>query len=175
MEELLEKCGITQETPVFTPITNGLNIGVTLNNILTNSDKPFYCMSQFYLLFEYMMEDTPKKSTSFEIDNSLKYLRNVIQYISQKYSEPIRIGEIAKHCGLDRSYLSKLFKNATDMTPQEYLLSFRMNKAKELLKDSSISVQNVAYSVGYNDPFSFSKFFKRETGLSPSEYRKKNL
>ena len=122
-----------------------------------------------------MMEDTPKKSTSFEIDNSLKYLRNVIQYISQKYSEPIRIGEIAKHCGLDRSYLSKLFKNATDMTPQEYLLSFRMNKAKELLKDSSISVQNVAYSVGYNDPLSFSKFFKRETGLSPSEYRKKNL
>ena len=97
------------------------------------------------------------------------------QHISQKYSEPIRISEIAKHCGLDRSYLSKLFKNATDMTPQEYLLSFRMNKAKELLKDSSISVQNVAYSVGYNDPFSFSKFFKRETGLSPSEYRKKNL
>ena len=71
--------------------------------------------------------------------------------------------------------VSKLFKNATDMTPQEYRLSFRMNKAKELLKDSSISVQNVAYSVGYNDPFSFSKFFKRETGLSPSEYRKKNL
>ena len=55
--------------------------------------------------------------------------------------------------------------------PQEYLIFYRVKKAKQLLKDPDLPIQHIAYSVGYNDPFAFSKVFKKETGISPSQYR----
>ena len=50
-----------------------------------------------------------------------------------------------------------------------------MNKAKKLLKNEDLSIQNIAYSVGYPDPFAFSKIFKKEVGISPSVYREQYL
>ena len=94
-----------------------------------------------------------------------------MHYIAEKYSEPIHIQDIADFCGLDRSYLSKLFKEVTGYSPQRYLLTYRIKKAKELLESTELSIQHVSYSVGYNDPLAFSKFFKQETGLSPTQYR----
>lgn len=78
---------------------------------------------------------------------------------------------IADFCGIDRSYLSKVFKYATGYTIQEYLIRFRIKKAKQLLKETAMPVQHVSYSVGYNDAFSFSKVFKKQTGMSPSVWR----
>ena len=99
-------------------------------------------------------------------------MKNVINYIQLKYSEPIKIDTIALSLGLNRSYLTRLFKEATGYSLQEYLLTYRMKIAVKLLADESISVNQVASSVGYNDTFTFSKAFKRHFGKSPSDYRK---
>ena len=93
--------------------------------------------------------------------DALTYIQNTICFIRQKYSDPIRIQDIADYCGLNRSYLTRLFKHATGYTPQEYLAQYRINQAKQLLKESSMSIQHIAYCVGYNDAFTFSKLFKR--------------
>ena len=108
-------------------------------------------------------------------DKSLLYIRNAILFIRKRYQEPIKVQEIADFCGLDRSYLCKIFKHATNYTPQEYLIFYRIKKAKLLLRDPELPVQHIAYSVGYNDPFAFSKVFKKETGISPSQYREEYL
>lgn len=123
-------------------------------------------------MFQLMSETTTNKPvTPPNTDSSLLYIKAVTDYITKKYSEPIRIKEIADYLGLDRSYLCKLFKKATNYTPMEYLITFRIRKAKQLLKQTDLPIQHIAYSVGYSDPFAFSKIFKRETGMPPSLYR----
>ena len=98
--------------------------------------------------------------------------KKAIQYRNTKYCESIMVQQIADPCGVDRAYLSKIFKYATGKTLQEYLIQFRIKRAKQLLKDTDLSVKYVSYSVGYNDPFTFSKVFKKQEGVSPSVWRK---
>ena len=124
-------------------------------------------------MFQILIDTSSRRLAPNEANGQLNYIRNVINYIQKKYADPIHIQDIADYCGLDRSYLSKLFKNATNYSPQEYLIYVRMNKAKNLLRNEDLSIQNIAYSVGYSDPFAFSKIFKREVGISPSGYREK--
>lgn len=113
------------------------------------------------------LKNKPQKKRT----DSLTYIQTTIQFIRQKYSDPIRIQDIADYCGLNRSYLTRLFKHATGYTPQEYLAQYRINQAKQLLEENGLSIQHIAYCVGYNDSFTFSKLFKRQTGFSPSDYR----
>ena len=106
-----------------------------------------------------------------DVNASLMYVKKAIAYIQLKYSEQIKIEKIAFACGLNRSYLTRLFKDATGYSLQEYLLIYRMKMASKLLLDTEMSIQDIANAVGYSDTFTFSKAFKRQTGLSPSEYK----
>ena len=75
---------------------------------------------------------------------------------------------IAFALGLNRSYLTRLFKEATGYSLQEYLLTYRMKMAIKLLSENKLSVSEIAEAVGYTDTFTFSKAFKRHFGQSPS-------
>ncbi len=68
-------------------------------------------------------------------------------------------------------YIESLFKKNLNLSPQEFLLKFRMNKAYELLKNPELSIGDVSRSVGYIDPLTFSKTFKKYNGSSPKQYR----
>jgi len=87
------------------------------------------------------------------------------------YSRDISVMELARHIGLDRSYLCSLFKEYLKVSPREYLIKYRMDKACELMKNPSLSISDVARSVGYSDPLGFSKMFKKVKGCSPKAYR----
>ena len=65
-----------------------------------------------------------------------------------------------------------IFKRMLDLSPKDYIVYYRMERAKEFLQDARLPVGSIAYSVGYRDPLTFSKMFKLKTGLSPTEYRK---
>lgn len=90
-----------------------------------------------------------------------------------KYSEPLHVDDIANICGLNRSYLSRLFKDATGSTLQQYLITYRMKMAIKLMKETNYDIQHIAFSVGYCDIFTFSKAFKKHFGIAPSLYMKK--
>lgn len=173
--DLLHHAGITRDFPIFVPKNNDDRLETCVKEILHHNDEEFYCIGNLYRMFQIMIDTSTRKPAQLKTDNQLDYIRNVINYIKKKYPEPVRVQDIAEYCGLDRSYLCKLFKNATNYTPQEYLIYTRMNKAKQLLKQNELSIQNIAYSVGYPDPFAFSKIFKKETGISPSTYREQHL
>ena len=85
---------------------------------------------------------------------------------------PLTVQEIADYLSLNRSYLTELFLKTVQLSPQQFLTRYRITKSEELLQSSSLSIQNIAYSCGYSSSFSFSKAFRKVTGLSPSEYRK---
>ena len=93
---------------------------------------------------------------------------------SQKLLGLITIEDIAGVCGLNRTYFGKIFKEALGKTPQEFLLNYRMLKAAELLKLTSLSIGDVGLAVGYANQMHFSRAFKNNYGISPREWRYQN-
>ena len=84
------------------------------------------------------------------------------------------IEDIAAVCGINRSYFGKIFRNSTGRSPQEFLMNYRMVKATELLKLTSLSIADVGSAVGYENQLHFSRAFKNIYGVSPREWRKQN-
>ncbi|MNJ54958.1 Arabinose operon regulatory protein [compost metagenome] len=101
------------------------------------------------------------------------YVRKAIEWIESSYSQKISVMDIARSVGLDRTYLSGLFKAQFGVSLQTFLLEYRMNRAVELLRNPDLTVSDVSRSVGYTDPFLFSKMFKKVTGHSPRASRKR--
>src|SRR5690606_37221192 len=77
---------------------------------------------------------------------------------------------VAKYIGVHRSHFTKEFVNEFGITPVQYLLSLKMNRAKEMLSEKSFSITEIAYSLGYSDLYSFSRAFKNFFGVSPTKY-----
>ncbi len=92
--------------------------------------------------------------------------------IDKKYSDNIRISDFSEQYYFSGEYLSRLFKLKYGRNIYEYLLMVRMERAKELLRNSDLKVQTIAMRTGYSDTNYFSKAFRNYTGLTPSEFRK---
>ena len=97
------------------------------------------------------------------------YVRRVKNLINTLYMQDLRVEEIAEKLNLDRRYLSRLFKEKTGQTMQEYLISVRMEAAKKQLSRGA-SVAETAKLSGYEDVCNFSKMFKRSFGVSPGRW-----
>ncbi len=100
------------------------------------------------------------------------YFQQAKNYIYSHYFEDISVTQIADFLGISRKYLFAIFKTELNQSPKDFLINYRINKACDFLRNKSISIASVGYSVGYKDPLVFSKAFKLKTGLSPTEYRK---
>ena len=85
--------------------------------------------------------------------------------------DSISVSDISKHLGIDRSYFSTVFRQSQGMPPAEYLLQLRMRKSGHMLEMLTMSIQEIAGLVGYEDALTFSKAFKRFYGVSPMRYR----
>lgn len=99
------------------------------------------------------------------------YVEQAIAYIQQNIQSNIKVNDIATYIGIDRSYLTNIFKQVTNVSPQEYLVVYRMEMAERLLADKDRKISDIANKVGYADPMTFSKMFKKYKGVSPKEYR----
>jgi YesN/AraC family two-component response regulator len=94
------------------------------------------------------------------------------KYILDNYSEELRLETVAREVHLSPTYFSALFKKMTGCSFAKYLTRVRIAKAKELLENTDISVTDIAFQVGFNDPAYFAAIFRREFGLTPLAYRK---
>jgi two-component system, response regulator YesN len=101
-----------------------------------------------------------------------KPIREAKQLIQNNYMKQITLEEISSKVGFNATYFSSLFKKETGYTFLEYLSEIRMNKAKELLKNSNLNVMAICEAVGYSDIKHFTKMFAKHTNLKPNEYRK---
>lgn len=97
-----------------------------------------------------------------------------IAYVNENLAKEIDVAQIAKSYGFTPNYFRTLFKRATRMTPYDYIQRKRIDKSKVKLDLTSDSVQDIAFQVGFNDPYYFSKVFKKTVGMTPSDYRKKD-
>ncbi|OPH50430.1 hypothetical protein BC351_07160 [Paenibacillus ferrarius] len=100
-----------------------------------------------------------------------RLIRLALERIGKEYEQDLQLTTIAEDLGLSPVYLSELFKQQTGVTFRVHLLRARMGAAIRLLKDPTLKVYEVSYKVGYNKVEHFVKLFKREYGMTPSEYR----
>ena len=105
--------------------------------------------------------------------NTIKVIFNIDleKFIQNNYHNSIRVTDIADYICLNRSYLTSIFQSNLNMSPQKFLMKFRITKAAELLYNTDLPIANIAYSCGYSDPLAFSKTFKKIKGVSPKQYR----
>jgi len=133
-------------------------------------------LSSLYMLFSILMESTDNNAI---LENSrLKdnyHVTKAIKWIEVNYSRNMTIEEISDFVGLNRKYFSKLFKQSIGMSPQNFLIELRFNRACELMKNPYLSIGEISRSVGYADPLLFSRVFKKFKGLPPNSYRKSQM
>jgi AraC family transcriptional regulator len=95
------------------------------------------------------------------------------EYIRAYYDQPITLKDIASAACLSQNHLLRNYSRIYGRTPHQHISGFRIRKAKQLLTESLLSMTEITFRLGFNNPVSFSKMFKQHTGISPLQFRKK--
>lgn len=138
-----------------------------LYNLTENRTEYFRCkqIELIYRFLSILLENSDKRQR-YDIAHSA---RKIIDY---NFDAEITIGQISDALYVDPAYLARRFVQKYGISPKEYLLEKRISQAKRLLKETTLSVKEIAVSVGYVDQLYFSRIFKRKEAVSPLEYRK---
>ena len=99
------------------------------------------------------------------------YVEHALEFIDNYYDKDIKVNDIANYIGIDRSYLTNVFKKIMHVSPHQYLINYRLEKARNLIKKTNLSISEVSERIGYSDPLYFSKLFKKYYNISPTEFR----
>ena len=194
--DTLKACGLNAESPVYSACAGSAEIGagaarsgsgerregnvsanesreigqvlLSINELLVEDPENVYL--QLSLLYRFFALISPPR-TRVQKD-SIGYLQKAIDYIQNNYAYDIKIRDVARHVGIDRTYLYKLFCQEVGTSPQQYLISYRLSVAKQMLSSTSLRVSEIAYSCGFVDSTSFCHQFRGQFLMTPSQFRK---
>jgi len=177
VKEALDIAGLSCDSPVYHAKFKELRETMVQEMLyLTEHEEfsPFHLIGHLYLFFDAMLQSiTPEANTSRKRLQDY-YIHEALTYIEQNFQNDITVEDIAKICGLNRSYFGKIFKDSTGKTPQQFLLTYRMIKATELLKLTKLSIGDISNAVGYTNQLHFSRAFKNVYGIPPRKWRNEN-
>ena len=112
-----------------------------------------------------------QREGEFEPFSAMGGWEAICEYIQENYTEAFSLTDLAERCGLNPSYFSRAFKEATGHSPFAYIHQIRIQKACQLLKRSDSPILDVAFAVGYNNISFFNRYFRKIMKMSPREYR----
>ena len=168
---LLKACGLSEDKPCFhcenpeSAKTYILDIFNANGSAIENEAE---MTGDLYRFFSYLIHEN--KTDAKHISRHAEYINTAIRYIEHNYSRPIRVDDIAASAVISRSHLYRVFVQELGITPNEYLVHYRISNACRLLQDKNISVSEAAFSSGFSDPLYFSRVFKQQMGVSPRAY-----
>lgn len=174
--EIIETAGLSPDHPVYHASYKDLreNMKDEMIYIAEHHDAtPFHLMGHLYLFMDYLSRSSSSQMTASGRVRDF-YIKEALNYIEQNFQNDISVENIASFCGLNRTYFGRIFKETVGKSPQQFLLSYRMAKAAELLKLTELSISDIGNAVGYPNQLHFSRAFKNVYGVSPREWRNKN-
>lgn len=170
-KELISSVGLSQEQPIFrSPETQQIKEYV-MNMIHHNHssiEDTYYTNGMLYLFLSTIAASN--RDTLPAADGN-QYVEQSISYIQNHITEPLKVEDIARYVGLNRTYLSMIFKKHTGLSPLKYIQAFRLTKAKYMLESSTLPIYSIAYSCGYQTPEALNKIFRQQYNISPAAYR----
>ena len=129
-----------------------------------------------YLLVVYLIQNYSLETLSGDKYRNhfqkLAKINKAIKFINENYTENITTRYLAKMVHLSEGHFCHLFKDVTEKTAKEYILSLRIEKAQELLNATEMTITEICYCCGFSDPNYFTRTFKQKTDISPREYKK---
>lgn len=120
-------------------------------------------------MFHYVKSDDFHKAN----DTSYQLVKLITEKVLNRNGKAVTINELAEELSYTRSHLSKRFKEITGGSLKSYIDHVRVQKVEEMLRYREHKISEIAIDLGFNDLFSFSKFYKKHTGASPRQFRKK--
>ncbi len=127
-------------------------------------------LSETWLL---LLEDIQK---NYNINKISKFdqsdrIRNMLSFIHNHYKDKITVSQIADAIGISEREAMRSFRKSLNQSPIEYLISYRLNEAKKMLRNSELSITEICYQCGFSDSSYFGKTFRKAYGLTPREFR----
>lgn len=168
--EAVHRLTITKAAPYLEKIVDAKVKGI-LHRILGLQAQPVSKelteLSELYRLLDRLtqLNAVPIVKTDPE------WLNKSIEYLQLHYTEHLKIEELARFAGVNRTYYSMQFTKRTGLSPMQYLQRLRMDKGAQLLRVTSLAVTEIALTLGYPDLYSFTRAFKNYYGVAPSVYR----
>ena len=109
-------------------------------------------------------------------DNIPRELFGAVRLINSDYCDSsLTNTRLADECNISEVYFRKLFTKHFGISPKQFIIDVRIQKAKQLLAEGSLSISHISEKCGFSNPYHFCRLFKQHTGITPSEYRKENL
>ena len=151
--------------PIFSKIYKTLQLGYSIDNLLFAN----MCLSQFLTLFIYNARHYESVSS-----DKADCVDSAILYMQEHINESISLNNLSSQFHYSVSRFSNLFKQKTGYAPIDYFVQMKMQKACQQLDFTGSSVKEIAFSMGFDDPYYFSKRFRTIIGMSPKKYRAMN-
>lgn len=173
-QHYLKLAGLHESDPIFTTLDHGATSDL-LKSMVESCTLPrsreIRLRGYLYQFLAYIVEAAPRSLEKKSQSQAELYVQKAVKYIQLNFSERLTVKDVAHHVGLDRSYLCSLFRQVLGASPQEFIIRFRIEKSRELMEDARLSISDIARSVGYENPSTFSKAFHRILSVSPTHYR----
>lgn len=173
-KELLDTAGFSVNSPIYRPRFKDISHEMSEEMMYIAKHpkaSPFHLIGHLYLFLDCFVRSTASPFTNQTTSMRNFYIKEALSFIEQNFQNDISVEDIAAFCGLNRSYFGKIFHDTVGKTPQEFLISYRMSKASELLKMTKLSIADVGNAVGYPNQLHFSRAFKNLYGVSPRAWR----
>lgn len=172
-------------------LSNTLTLGASKTKIFSLLEKAIVERNQLNLSSEIMMScclceiliqlsrltiETLKIDFIFNHANGMpRTIQEAVYFIHDNYSRQISLRDICRYMDVSPQYLIRVFKKELNRTPLQYLNIFRVSRAKDMLKFTPMTIKEISYEIGIQNPFYFCRLFKKTEGQTPSEFRKKEL
>ncbi|MDU2674061.1 MAG: AraC family ligand binding domain-containing protein [Clostridium sp.] len=129
--------------------------------------------SVLYEILHFLINSVPNEKSDKDHNEKI-YLNKIISYCAINIDKQIKVSELAQYLGLDRSYLTRLFKSEMKISLKDYILKTKIDEANDLLKNTDLPINVISRSVGFDDPLYFSRIYKEKQKISPKNYRNEN-
>lgn len=165
-------CGIEQKSCVFQNVPVDIKQDFLKTFYVWNKRSIWYEPQALSIIYKIYVQAIKSENKEYVKKNEI--FSEISSVIFEHYTESdFSVGNLATYMGLSEVHLRRIFKAAINISPNKYINLLRLEKAKNMLTTSNYSISEIALSVGYSDPYYFSRLFKNELGISPSEYKKR--
>jgi len=174
--EFLNAVGFTMKKPIINDMPSKPMGQALLEMIEASKEKKFTYHKMLSYLWNFIdvvlnLETVAPNNTS----QSEAYINHAISYINTSPIEKLSVYSLSNYIGLDRSYLTQLFKIHLNTTPKNYITNYKMNIARTLLLNPSLKSETIAGMLGFADADTFLKAFKKFANMTVTQWKSKNL
>lgn len=153
---------------------HGANRMAFLFNLLFRVAEENYSLGNFIYMsqvLQLILAETYHRERHPSANRQNRYVTNMVRYMYQHLSEHLTLAQISGEFGLSKSYIHSIFHKSTGHAPLDFFIRLKMKEACKLLRRTDIYIYEVAQMLGYQDPYYFSRVFKKLVGVSPRAYQ----